>query len=45
MLIVRLADGQLWEIAVHLAIADDVFDGVFLSCPFSHAMSCMRSGT
>ena len=23
----------------------DVFDGVFLCCPFSHEMSWMRSGT
>ena len=27
------------EIAVHLAVACDVFDGVFLCCPFSHEMS------
>ena len=25
--------------------AGDVFDGVFLCCPFSHEMSWMRSGT
>ena len=31
----------VWEIAVHLAVADDVFDGVFLCCPFSR----MGSGT
>ena len=31
MLIVRLA---VWEIAVHLAVTCDVFDGVFLCCPF-----------
>ena len=37
MLIVRLA--------VHLAVAGDVFDGAFLCCPFSHKMSSMRSGT
>ena len=31
--------------AVLLAIAGDVFDGVlFLCCPFSHEMSWMRSG-
>ena len=34
-----------WEIAVHLAVAGDVFDGVFLWCPFSREMSWMRSGT
>ena len=32
MLNVRLAG----EIAVHLAVAGDVFDGVFMCCPFSH---------
>ena len=26
----------VWEIAVHLAVAGDVFVGVFLCCPFSH---------
>ena len=31
--------------AVHLANAGDVFDGVFLYHPFSHEMSWMRSGT
>ena len=35
----------MWEIAVHLAAASDVFDGVFLCCPFSHEMCWMRSGT
>ena len=35
----------VWEIAVHLAVAGDVFDGVFLCCPFAHEMSWMRSGT
>ena len=35
----------VWEIAVHLPVAGDVFDGVFLCCPFSHEMSWMRSGT
>ena len=29
----------------HLAAAGDIFDGVFLCCPFSHEMSWMRSGT
>ena len=24
----------MWEIAFHLAVAVDVFDGVFLCCPF-----------
>ena len=33
------------NIAVHLAVAGDVFDGVFLRCPFSHEMSWMRFGT
>ena len=41
MLDVRLA----WEIAVHLAVACDVFIDVSLCCPFSHEMSWMRSGT
>ena len=31
------------EIPDHLAAASDVFDGVFLCCPFSHGMSWMRS--
>ena len=44
MLIVRLAGDQS-KIAVHLAVAGDVFDGVYLCCPFSHEMSLMRSGT
>ena len=38
MLNVRLAGDHLWEITVHLAVAGDVFDGVFLCCPFSHEM-------
>ena len=33
----------VWEIAVHLAVAVGVYDGVFLCCPFSHEMSCVRS--
>ena len=46
MLIIRLAGDHLsGKIAVHLAVACDVFDGVFLCCPFSHEMSWMRSGT
>ena len=32
-----------WEIAVYLAVAGDVFDGVFLCCAFSHEMFMMRS--
>ena len=24
----------MWEIAVHLAVAGGVYDGVFLCCPF-----------
>ena len=44
MLNVRLAGNKfVWEIAVRLAVAGDVFDCVFLSCPFSHEMSWMRS--
>ena len=27
----------------HLAVACDVYDGVFLCCPFSHEVSWMRS--
>ena len=30
---------------VHLDVAGDVFDGVFLCCPFYHWMSEMKSGT
>ena len=29
--------------SLHLAVACDVNDGVFLCCPFSHEMSWMRS--
>ena len=32
----------VWEIAVHLAVAGDIFDGVFLCYLFSHEMSLMR---
>ena len=32
------------RIAVHLAVAGGVFDGVFLCCPFPHEISWMRSG-
>ena len=46
MLIFRLAGDHLYgQKAVHLAIAGDVFDGVFLCCPFSQETSWMRSGT
>ena len=31
--------------AVHLTVASDGFNGVFLWCHFSHEMSWMRSGT
>ena len=31
----------VWEIAVHLAVAGDVYDGVFLCCLFSHEMYLM----
>ena len=37
--------GHRREIAVYLAVAVDVFNGVSLCCPFSHGMSWMRSGT
>ena len=30
---------------INLAVAGDVFDGVFLCCPFSHEKSWMNSGT
>ena len=33
------------NISVHLAVAGDVFDSVFLCCPVSHEMSWMISGT
>ena len=33
MLNVRLAGDPVWEIAVHLAVAGDVSDAVFLCCP------------
>ena len=46
MLIVRLAGDHLYgEIAVHLAVACDVFIDVSLCCPFSHEMSWINSGT
>ena len=41
MLNVRLAGDHLY----HLAVAGDVFDGIFLCCAFSYEMSWMRSGT
>ena len=36
---------DVWETAVHLAVAGGVFDGVFFCCPFSHWMSWMGSWT
>ena len=46
MLNVRLAgDPPVWEYADYLAVAGDVYDGVFVCCPFSHEMSWMRPGT
>ena len=46
MLIVRLAGDHLYrKLAVHLAVAGDVFDGVFLCYPFPHEMSWMGSET
>ena len=33
----------VWKIAVHLAVACDVYDGVFMCCSFSHVVSWMRS--
>ena len=41
MLNVRLADDHLGN-CCSLAVAGEVFDGVFLCCPFSNEM---RSGT
>ena len=35
----------MWEIAVHLAVAGGVFDGVYMCCPFSNEMSWVTSGT
>ena len=32
-----------FDIVSHLAVACDVYDGVFLCCPFSHEMSWIRS--
>ena len=29
----------MWEVAVHLSVAGDVFFDVSLCCPFSHEMS------
>ena len=45
MLNVCLAGDHLLGIAVYLAVAGGVYDGVFLCCPFSHEMSWMRSWT
>ena len=33
----------VWEIAFRLAVACDVYNGVFLCCSFSHEVSWMRS--
>ena len=44
MLNVRLAGPPVWEIAVHLVVAGDVYDVVFLCYHFSHEMFWMRSG-
>ena len=30
----------MWEIAVHLAVARGVYDGVFLCCPFLFPTRC-----
>ena len=35
----------VWEIAVNLAVAGSVYDGVFECCPFSLEMSWMESWT
>ena len=48
MLNVRLAGDHLYACmgnSVHLAVAGDIFDGVFFAVLFSHQMSWMRSGT
>ena len=42
MLNLRIA-GDLY--AVHLTVSGDVFDGVFLHCPFLNKISWMRPGT
>ena len=41
--ILNLVESVSEEIAVHLAVAFDVYDGVFLCCPLSHEVSWMRS--
>ena len=45
LLNVRLADDHLYGIAIHLAVAGDVYDGVFLLLSVSHEMSWVRSWT
>ena len=45
MLNVRVADDHLYGKFVDLAVTGNVFDAVFLFCPFSHQMSWIRSGT
>ena len=36
MIVYYIVLENVWETAVHLAVAGGVFDGVFLCCPFSH---------
>ena len=31
----------MWIVAVHLAVAGDVCDGVFLCCPFSYGQDVL----
>ena len=46
MLNVRIADDHLYGKYLFTWLSlSDVFDGVFLCCPFSHEMSWMRPGT
>ena len=37
-----MAPNIVWEIAVLLAVAGDVFDGIYVCCLFFHEMSWMR---
>ena len=37
--VIGYSSTTVWGKAVHLAVAGDVFDGVFLCCPFSHEVS------
>ena len=34
-----MTSSPVWESAVHLAVACDVYGGVFLCCPFSHGIA------